>query len=251
MKVSKKLSNCLIQLKKQKEITEKVNKDRILIKKELIESNYEKKQHELLFKNAQEDIQTLRAEMQAKASLILVIEKEKRKLECDLSRIQRQDQGREPADTRYTRIRSVSADRLVDQRNRLGKQLLLRGGQAAAYTITKTDQDTTGELDSEKMVLLQKLLLQKSRILAEKDVRIEDLNQHVRELDTQVCRLKKTRYLADELTECRHQLALKTKQYQVSLFRYNSGKKLTLLSVFFAFYHCSRSETSCPNVKLI
>jgi hypothetical protein len=232
MKVSKKLSNCLIQLEKQKEITERVNKDRILIKKELIESNYEKKQHELLFKNAHEDIQTLKAELQAKAALILVIEKEKRKLESDLSRIQRQDhQGREPAaDTRSLRSRSVSADRLVDQRNRLGKQLLLRAGQAAAYTITKTDQDTTGESDSEKMILLQKLLLQKTRTLAEKDVRIEDLNQRVRELDTQVCRLKKTRYLADELTECRHQLSLKTKQLQVSRFRFADGNVSHTLS---------------------
>lgn len=214
MKVSKKLNNSLLKLKKQEEIVEKVNKDKILLKKDLIESNYEKKQFELLFKNCQDDVQTLRDELKAKGSLILAIEKERRKLESDLSRNQR-DLNRELTDIR-SRNRSVSADRLVDQRNRLGKQLL-RGGQAAAYAISKTDQETSGEVDSEKLVLLQKLLLQKTRTLAEKDVTIEDLNQRVRELDLQVCRLKKTRYLADELTECRHQLALKTNQIQVCL----------------------------------
>lgn len=214
MKLSKKLNNSLLMLKKQEEIVEKVNKDKILLKKELIESNYEKKQFELQCKNGQEDVQTLRDELKAKGSLILAIEKERRKLESILSRNQR-ELSREQTDSR-SRNRSVSADRLMDQRNRLGKQLL-RGGQAAAYTISKHDQDTTGEPDNEKLVLLQKLLLQKTRTLAEKDVTIEDLNHRVQELDLQVCRLKKTRYLADELTECRHQLALKTNQLQVCL----------------------------------
>ena len=188
------------------------------MKKELIESNYEKKQFELQFKTSLEDVQTLRNELKAKADLILAIEKERRKLQTDLNRSQRQDtvKRRGSGDNR-SRNRSVSADRLTDQRSRLSRQLL-RSGQAAAYTLSKAPPppETAAE-DSEKLVLLQKLLLQKTRALAEKDVVVEQLSANVQQLGQQVSRLKKTRYLAQELTECRHQLALRTNQLQVRL----------------------------------
>ena len=210
-----------MQLKKQEEIIEKGNKDRISIKKELIESNYEKKQFELQLKNSRDELQGLRSELKAKAALILAIEKEKRKLETDLNRSQKDlasdlsSRSRDPPTGTRSRNRSVSADRLTEQRTRLGKQLL-QTGQAAAYTLSKGNvAAATVAADSEKLVLLQKLLLHKSRLLAERDVTIEHLSQRLEDLEMQVSRLKKTRYLAEELTECRHQLSLRTNQLEV------------------------------------
>ena len=184
------------------------------MKKQLIESNYEKKQFELQLRNSQEEIQKLKNELKVKGSLILAIEKEKRKLESDLNRNLNRDTtpGRD-------RSRSISADRLLDQqRTRLSKQLL-QNGQAAAYTVSKTADSPPDQETEEKLVLLQKLLLTKCRSMAEKEVRIEELSRQMQQLDSQVRRLKKTRYLAQELTECRHQLAQKINQLQVCLLQ--------------------------------
>lgn len=240
-KVTKRLQESLHDRKKQQDQIDNLKKERISLKKDLIETRYEAKQNENLLKNCQEEVSNLKSELKAKGALIVTLERERRRLEIEVNKISnspngfsRQSRSRDRSTERGRR--SASADRTTDlsysradptatTRRTLGKELL-KGGEGTAYTAS-THVDVPNLADGysngqsaesgqvmEKVVLLQKLLLSKIKHLAEKEVMIEQLKREKEELGIQASRLKKTKNLALELTECRHRLNQKTHQLE-------------------------------------
>lgn len=224
--MSKKYNEAIISSRKQSDIIEKTHKEKIQLKKELIESNFQKKQAELQLSNIQDDMRGLRNELKSKGQMILSLEKDRRKLVIELNKI---DKNRDQhQDHEGKRIRSISADRLHERRKDYGRQLLKRG-MSAAYNASKSpaadhknrgrsppeDPNDGSETDFEKVLLLQKLLLAKTKILTEREVLIENLQKRNQDLSQNVSRLKRSRFLAEELTETRHKLTLKNKQLEV------------------------------------
>ena len=147
----------------------------------------------------------------------MTLEKERRKLEVDLNRNERhRDEGAQ-------KKRSASADRLHERRKHYGRQLL-KNGMSSAYNTSKVVQgksnaeEIPSESEFEKVLLLQKLLLAKTKLLSEKEVVVEGLEKKNQDLSQQVSRLKKSRFLAEELTETRHRLSTKTNQLEVTYY---------------------------------
>jgi hypothetical protein len=230
-KLGKKYNESIQQQRKLESVIDNLNKDKISLKKQLIESKYEAKQNELLFKNSQDDVLSLKTELKAKGSFILALEKERKKLETQVHR-RRESRSRD-RDTSFfsePKTRSMSVDRLKEKRMSLGRKLI-KSGQGAAYAVTSNiDADNVGEQEVEKIVMLSRLLLTKTRLNAEKDVQIESLTKEKNELLSQVSRLKKTKYIAEELTQCRHRLSLKTNQLE-DLIKEDSKNRNELLNL--------------------
>lgn len=237
MKLSKKYNESIHRQKKQEELIEKINKEKIKLKKELIESNFERKNFESQLNNQVDEVKKLRLELKAKGNMIVTLENSRRKLEVEMAKSgirsapcprvfrSRNDSGN------GMRQRSYSVDRLNEQNKHFGRQLL-KSGQSSAYSLSKKGAgggtkatglnvtSTTGldnDIDTfEKVILLQKLLLSKTKLLTEKEVKIEELERQNNEMTLIVSRLKGTRHLAQELTDTRHRLAIKTNQLEVS-----------------------------------
>ena len=214
-KLGKKYNESLRQQRKQDSIIEQLKKEKFSLKKELIESKYQEKQNELLYKNSLNEVSSLKNELKVKGTLIMTLEKERRKLETEVTRIgRRESRSRERQSSSYfsPKTRSISADRLQDTRRSLGRQLI-QTGQGSAYAVTTNiDTESMAEGEIEKVVMLTRLLLSRTRLLADRDVQIQSLVKEKTELSTQVSRLKRTKYLAEELTQCRHRLAVKSNQ---------------------------------------
>ena len=225
-KLGKKYNESILFQKKQSTIIEHLNKDKISLKKDLIQSKYEAKQNELLLKNRQNEIFSLKTELKAKGSLILTIEKERRRLEIDsrspsLGISKRESRGR---DQNPSHQRSMSVDR-SDKRRNLARQLI-KTGQGSAYVVTANiDSENLSEGEMDRVLVLTKLLLAKTRVLAEKDVQIESLSREKNQLLTLVSRLKRTKYLAEQLMDCRHKLAVKTNQLKALIKENDNNKK--------------------------
>lgn len=231
MKLTKKYNESIQKQKKQEELIGKINKEKIKLRKELIESNFERKNFESQLNNQVEEVKKLRSELKSKGNMIITLENSRRKLEVELSKsgthsapCPRTSQSRDGTGSGVRR-RSYSVDRLNEQNKHFGRQLL-KTGQSSAYSLSKkgstahltpnmaseTDVDTF-----EKVILLQKLLLQKTKLLMEKEVKVEELEKQNSELLSIVSRLKGARHLARELTDTRHRLALKGNQLEVRI----------------------------------
>lgn len=246
MRLSKKYNESIQKQKKQEEMIEKIRTEKMQLKKELINTNYERKNFESQLANQIDEVKKLKSELKAKGNMIVTLENSRRKLEVELSKsghrsdpcprmsksghqsvpCPRMSRSRNSSGNSQNsglfRQRSFSVDRLHEQNKSLGRQLL-KSGQSSAYTLSKkgtkkvvSKVTSEPEADFEKVILLQKLLLQKTKILAEKEVRIEELERTNSELSLIVSRLKATRHLAQELTDTRHKLALKSNQLEVS-----------------------------------
>ena len=234
MRLSRKYNESIQKQKKQEEMIEKIRAEKMQLKKELINANYERKNFESQLANQIDEVKKLKSELKAKGNMIVTLENSRRKLEVELSksghrsapcpRISRsRNSSGNSQHSGVFRQRSFSVDRLHEQNKSLGRQLL-KSGQSSAYTLSKkgiknvvSNVTSESETDFQKVILLQKLLLQKTKILAEKEVRIEELERTNSELSLIVSRLKGTRHLAQELTDTRHKLALKTNQIEVRL----------------------------------
>ena len=228
-KLGKKHKESVQQQRKLESVIDSLNKDKTSLKKELIESKYEAKQKELLFKNSQDEVLSLKSELKAKGRLILTLEKERRKLEMQVIRAERDSRSRD-REFNSSKIRSVSADRFDEKKRNLGRQLI-KTGQGSAYAVTANiDPDSVGEQEVEKVVMLTRLLLSKTRINAQKDLQIESLLKEKNHLSDQISRLKKTKYLAEELTQHRHRLAVKTKQLE-ALVKEDSKNRQELVTL--------------------
>ena len=210
VKLDKKNNEYQSQVVKREETIASLKKEIINYKKQLTEITYQWKTSMASQSRLQEQVKKLNEELKAKGTLILTLERERRKLNNELLTIksgQSSDsrRGRE-VNASSNHRRSSSVDRLSDTRRQLGRQLLTVN-QGHAYTISKRDSSIES---IEKLVLLQKMLLAKSKSLAEKEVTIEDLNHQITDLKVQLNRLSKARLLAQELTSTRHKLSLMT-----------------------------------------
>lgn len=235
MRLSKKYNESIQKQKKQEEMIEKIRTEKMQLKKELINANYERKNFESQLANQIDEVKRVKSELKAKGSMIIALENCRRKLEVELSKsghrsapCPRMSRSRNNSGNSQNsgvfRQRSFSVDRLHEQNKTLGRQLL-KSGQSSAYTLSKKGTKKVvsrvtpePDADFEKVILLQKLLLQKTKILAEKEVRIEELEKTNAALSLGVSRLKATRHLAQELTDTRHKLALKSNLLEVSYF---------------------------------
>lgn len=219
VKLDKKNNECQLQLDKKDETIGSLKRQIINYKKQVTEITYQWKTSMASTSRLQEQVKKLNDELKAKGTLILTLEKERRKLNNELLTIKSSGQsndfrrGREltraPSNNNSPgHRRSSSVDRLSDTRRQLGRQLLT-ANQGQAYTVSKRESSIES---IEKLVLLQKMLLAKSKCLAEKEVTIEELNNQITDLKVQLTRLSKARHLAQELTSTRHKLALMTHQ---------------------------------------
>lgn len=233
--MTKRLKDSLGTQAKQATAIEKLNKERIRLKQQLIETSFQRKNAEFQLHNTAADAQSLKHELKAKGDMLLALEKERRRLEVDLQKNERTG-SRSNLSSAATAIvrprpRSVSADRLRDKRTQYGKQLLLQSGLTNAYVASKVanvDADDE-EAELEKVVMLQKLLLGKSKQVIERDVKIEELQKRSQELIQQLHRLRRARQFAEELTVTRHKLNIRTNQVEVRLRGFHSMLKAFFL----------------------
>lgn len=139
MKLSKKYNESIQRQKKQEELIEKSNKERIKLKKDLIEANFERKSFESQLSNQVEEVKKLRSELKAKGNMIVSLENARRKLEVELAKsgvrsapCPRVSRSRnESGNGGGMRQRSYSVDRLNEQNKHFGRQLL-KSGQSSA-----------------------------------------------------------------------------------------------------------------------
>lgn len=213
LKLDKKNNEQHLALKKKDETIASMKREIIGYKKQTAELSYQWKicmaaQNRLL-----EQVRKLNDEIKAKGLFIIALERERRKLNGEGS-----SQGNQGAqrsrqineESTSGRRRSASVDRLSDSRRQLARQLLT-ANQCQAYTVSKKENSIES---TEKLVLLQKMLLSKTRTLAEKEVIIEELNEQIAQLKVQLSRLSKARLMAQELTSSRHRVTQLSQQLQ-------------------------------------
>ena len=215
-KLTRDLKRSQATSRKQATIIDELNKERVKSKTQLIETSYAKKTAEYSLVSQSTEVTSLKNELKSKGEMLLALEKDRRRLEHELNRFKLNFDRRSETPIAYIRprTRSVSADRLSSARSRYSKQLLIKSGSPLAYHATKSDDEDDGQSkqDLEKVVLLQKLLLQKSKQLVERDVKVDDLEKLCNEQSQMISRLKRAKQYAEELTEARHKLNLRTNQ---------------------------------------
>ncbi|KAI1281916.1 hypothetical protein HDE_13019 [Halotydeus destructor] len=221
--LSKEHKKCSLVRKKQQLLIEQLNQERIKTKKQLIELSYGKKSAEAALSSTGTELAAIKRELKSKNDLMIAIEKERKRSELDSNPSAHRSVSSNHLPIVATvnpRIRSSSVDRLRDKRDQQSKQLLIRSNLVQAYTASREDLATITSgspsplprSDLEKIVLLQKLLLTKSRQLIERDVQLEELNRTLEHQQQLVERLKRVKQFTDELTQTRHQLNVRNAQ---------------------------------------
>lgn len=207
--MDKKNSEQLLALRKKDETIASMRREIISYKKQTTELTYQCKSSMAAQSRLLEQVRKLNDEMKAKGTLIISLERERRKLTGESASTSTQPRGRQVNDhSANGRRRSASVDRLTDSRRQLARQLLT-ANQGQAYVVSRKESNIES---MEKLVLLQKMLLSKTRSLAEKEVTIEQLNGQITQLKVQLSRLSKARLMAQELTSTRHKVSLLTHQ---------------------------------------
>lgn len=201
--------------RKQAALIAQLNKERLQSKKQLIETSFARKTAESGLHTHAAEIASLKNELKAKGEMLLALEKDRRRAEQELTRLRGHfDRTTDtPVAAVRPRPRSVSADRLSNLKAQYSKQLLIKSSSPTAYHATKSDDESSVDgKELEKVVLLQKLLLQKSKQLIERDVRVEQLENLCAQQSQIIARLKRAKQFAEELTATRHKLNIRNNQ---------------------------------------
>lgn len=194
---------------KQLKITTELSKERIQLKKQVIDSNFKSRNSELKISNLNEELTKLKGDLKAKGLMMAKIEDEKRKIETKLLKNGRKSENQENAGIK----KGSSDEKLQDLKANLNRDLIAKG-QTSAYDASKGSSSSE---NLEKVTILQRLLLAKVNENAEKEVKIEKLEKTCAEYKQSLDRLKLTKQIAEELTITRHKLNVEQKQVKVLL----------------------------------
>jgi hypothetical protein len=189
----------------RKQISE-LNKERIKTKKQMFEYKFQRDLSENNIKSIQNELLKAQNELKLKNQIFVRIENERRKMQIQIQK----NINNQKLLSRSSSHNDIS----VKPENRNEKQIenerkLLNNGLLEAYNASKASQDI------DKTLILQRLLLAKVKQLAEKEVILEEYQKQFNQMKQHINRLKQTKLIAEELTDTRHKLNIKTNQINV------------------------------------
>jgi hypothetical protein len=192
----------------RKQISE-LNKERIKTKKQMFEYKFQRDLSENNIKSIQNELLKAQNELKLKNQIFVKIENERRKMQIQIQK----NINNEKLLSRSSSHNDINV-KLENRNFRSEKQIenerkLLNNGLVEAYNASKSSQDT------DKTLILQRLLLEKVKQLAQKEVILEEYQKQFNEMKQHINRLKQTKHIAEELTNTRHKLNIKTNQINV------------------------------------
>jgi hypothetical protein len=192
----------------RKQISE-LNKERIKTKKQIFEYKFQRDLSENNMKSIQNELLKAQNELKLKNQIFVRIENERRKMQIQIQK----NMNNEKLLSRSSSHNDINVK--AENRNiRSEKQIenerkLLNNGLVEAYNASKASQDI------DKTLILQRLLLEKVKQLAQKEVILEEYQKQFNQMKQHINRLKQTKHIAEELTNTRHKLNIKNNQIKV------------------------------------